>query len=294
MQDVIGRRIDRFLSRSDSRKAFRFLYKKYLDFVYEFKIRTGKGNEKYVETLGNPIRFKGEQALILNLRDITERKKAEHSLMEAYSSLQNEIREREEAERALDNYRVHLEAMVGERTAELRRANQLLEMEIAERQKSEQKIKDLNMLLLSTKRITESLLRANTEEELFQTTCDLLAELDFIELVWAGFAETEHFNVKPVAWSGREDGYLSSVKITWDDSEYRQGPDRDRDQDGVDFDSHGHRNRPELRALEGRGAQEGLPFRHRPADQFQGGDNRLSHRLFRRIRKLSASRRSSS
>ncbi len=224
MQDVIGRRIDRFLSRSDSRKAFRFLYKKYLDFVYEFKIRTGKGNEKYVETLGNPIRFKGEQALILNLRDITERKKAEHSLMEAYSSLQNEIREREEAERALDNYRVHLEAMVGERTAELRRANEMLEMEIAERQKSEQKIKDLNMLLLSTKRITESLLRANTEEELFQTTCGLLAELDFIELVWAGFAETEHFHVKPVAWSGREEGYLSSVKITWDDSEYGRGP----------------------------------------------------------------------
>lgn len=45
-----------------------------------------------------------------------------------------------------------------------------------------------------------------------------------IRLVWAGFIEKYDPGIKPVAWAGYEDGYLSEVKITWDDSVYGQGP----------------------------------------------------------------------
>jgi len=136
----------------------------------------------------------------------------------------NDVTERKIVERELREYRENLEELVQKRTAELQQANQQLGSEIVERKKSEEKIRSLNMLLLSAKMITESLLRAGTEQEIYQKTCELLAELDFIKFVWAGFIEKDNPGIKPVAWAGCEDGYLSEVKITWDDSKYGQGP----------------------------------------------------------------------
>ncbi|MEN6464895.1 MAG: ATP-binding protein, partial [Syntrophaceae bacterium] len=224
VNDIVGGKISLFLSNEDFEKALRYLRGGNINFLFNYRIRTARSNTKYIEGIGNKIKFRGHDALIMNLRDVTGRKRAEQALLEAYGKLQTEMEERAQAEQELSKYRTHLEEMVEERTAQLKRANLKLEREIAERKKSEQKIKDLNMLLLSAKMITESLLRARTEEELVRSTCNHLAELDFIRFVWAGFTEPADFSVKPLAWAGFENGYLSQVKITWDDSEYSRGP----------------------------------------------------------------------
>ncbi len=80
------------------------------------------------------------------------------------------------------------------------------------------------MLLLTAKQITEAVLRARTEQEIFQKACILLADLDFIKFVWAGFVEYGNPRVKPVAWSGYEEGYLGDVPIRWDGTQYSNGP----------------------------------------------------------------------
>lgn len=224
VDEIIGKKISSFLSPEDFRKSLVYLKSRKVTSLFGCKIVTPRGNHKYLEGRGNHIKFRGSDALLLNLRDVTGRKRADQALLEAYGKLQAEIQERAQAEQELSRYRSQLEEMVEERTAQLKRANVKLQKEIAERKKSEQKIKDLNMLLLSTKMITESLLRARTEEELVRSACNLLAELEFIKLVWAGFTGPEDFSVKPLAWAGFEDGYLSQVKITWDDSEYGRGP----------------------------------------------------------------------
>jgi len=67
-------------------------------------------------------------------------------------------------------------------------------------------------------------LKAKSESDFFQQVCDSLKRADYARLVWIGLAEKGSFDMKPVAFAGFEDGYLSSIKVTWDDSEYGKGP----------------------------------------------------------------------
>jgi PAS domain S-box-containing protein len=89
---------------------------------------------------------------------------------------------------------------------------------------AEVKIRNLNSLLLVIKQINEALLRAQTESELYQQICDLLVQTRDVKFVWIGLTETDNFEVKPAAWAGDEAGYLSGVKVTWDDSPCGLGP----------------------------------------------------------------------
>src|SRR5208337_4963160 len=45
------------------------------------------------------------------------------------------------------------------------------------------------------------------------------------KMAWAGYAEhDEAMTVRPVAWSGAEEGYLATAGITWADTERGRGP----------------------------------------------------------------------
>ncbi len=54
----------------------------------EFKLLTGKGREKWVEAVGTPVHFQGLAGDMVNIRDITERKRMEQSLLESEQRLQ--------------------------------------------------------------------------------------------------------------------------------------------------------------------------------------------------------------
>jgi PAS domain S-box-containing protein/putative nucleotidyltransferase with HDIG domain len=92
-----------------------------------------------------------------------------------------------------------------------------------QRHASEQ-IENLNVILQVIKDMNETLLRAKSEPELFKHICDLMMGVPYNRFTWIGLVEPGSFEVKPVAWAGHEDGYLSVIKVTWDDSPYGQGP----------------------------------------------------------------------
>ncbi|AEG14553.1 metal dependent phosphohydrolase with GAF sensor [Desulfofundulus kuznetsovii DSM 6115] len=78
--------------------------------------------------------------------------------------------------------------------------------------------------ILITREVNHLLLEVREESELFKRICELLAGLEFIRFAWIGLAEKETFGVTPIAHSGFENGYLRSVKVTWDDSQTDPGP----------------------------------------------------------------------
>ncbi len=96
--------------------------------------------------------------------------------------------------------------------------------DITTHKRSQDRIRDLHILLRAIQNIDEALLRAKSESELFQQICDLLIGVPYALFAWIGLVKPENFEVKPVAWAGEGADYLSVIRVTWDDSENGQGP----------------------------------------------------------------------
>ena len=96
--------------------------------------------------------------------------------------------------------------------------------DITKRKQAEQRIVELNSLLVVVNEINQFLLRIKSESELFQLVCDSLTRVSWIKFAWVGLVEKENFEVKPIAHAGVEDEFSSALKVTWDDSEYGKGP----------------------------------------------------------------------
>jgi len=95
---------------------------------------------------------------------------------------------------------------------------------ITERKKAEEKIKKLYSLQIVIRKINEAFLKVKNEPELFQKICNSLLEIEDFKFAWIGLVQKGTFEVKPVTHAGFEKGYLSSVKVRWDNSEYGRGP----------------------------------------------------------------------
>ncbi len=95
---------------------------------------------------------------------------------------------------------------------------------ITKLKRAEERIVKILSLRNAISNINQLLARVKSESELFQKICNLLIEVKEIRSVWIGLTNSENFEVKPVAQAGFEEDYLSSIKVTWDDSKYGQGP----------------------------------------------------------------------
>ncbi len=96
--------------------------------------------------------------------------------------------------------------------------------DITERKKEEEKIRKLYSLQETACRINQTLLRIKNERELFQRICNLLVRIKDFKFAWIGFLREGTYSIIPVAKAGFERGYLSSIKIRWDNSEYGKEP----------------------------------------------------------------------
>lgn len=66
----------------------------------------------------------------------------------------------------------------------------------------------------------QAVLRATDETTLLQDICDILSTVGGYRLAWVGAAEYDAARtVRPLAWSGHEDGYLSAIRVTWADGD---------------------------------------------------------------------------
>jgi PAS domain S-box-containing protein len=93
-----------------------------------------------------------------------------------------------------------------------------------ERKQAQEKILHLYGTLLTIRKVNQLIVEVDNESELLVRACDTLVDGRNYKMAWVGFASDGSYDVLPVAQAGFEEGYLSSIKITWDDSEYGRGP----------------------------------------------------------------------
>jgi PAS domain S-box-containing protein len=90
---------------------------------------------------------------------------------------------------------------------------------------AEERLLRLNRELLAARDCARAVLQATDEQKLLYETCRIICNVAGYRMAWIGAVEhDEAKTVRPVAWSGIEDGYLASVEITWADTERGRGP----------------------------------------------------------------------
>ncbi|HHT9123633.1 MAG TPA: GAF domain-containing protein, partial [Candidatus Wunengus sp. YC63] len=95
----------------------------------------------------------------------------------------------------------------------LKLANEQLQCNITNRKQTEEKLRYLNTILISLRKVNEALLTCKEESHLFSKICDAILHMGFIKFVWIGVIEKGSSEVTLVAQKGFEDVFISSINI---------------------------------------------------------------------------------
>lgn len=83
----------------------------------------------------------------------------------------------------------------------------------------------IDRALRSISAINNIILKADSEEEILKKTCAAIVREGDYQLAWIGYKQRgAEKKVKPVSSAGHKEGYLDSIKITWGDDKWGQGP----------------------------------------------------------------------
>jgi PAS domain S-box-containing protein len=97
--------------------------------------------------------------------------------------------------------------------------------DISERKNREKEQENFNRTLRALTKSSQAMMRATDEYKYMNEVCKVVVEDCGYTMVWIGFAEDDESKaVRPVAYSGFEEGYISTLKITWADTERGRGP----------------------------------------------------------------------
>jgi two-component system, cell cycle sensor histidine kinase and response regulator CckA len=97
--------------------------------------------------------------------------------------------------------------------------------DITKHKLAETRIRNLNQLLHSIRRINGLMVRERDPDKLLNDACRILVQTRGYELVWIGYVNAESMRVFPAVWAGRKGAdYLNNISITWDESPYGRGP----------------------------------------------------------------------
>ncbi|OFX56251.1 MAG: hypothetical protein A2046_06250 [Bacteroidetes bacterium GWA2_30_7] len=97
--------------------------------------------------------------------------------------------------------------------------------DITERKKKENELKKLNRTLNALSKSSQEMIHAKDEVHYLNEVCKIIINNCGYAMVWVGYAENDKDKtVRPVAFSGFEEGYLDTLKISWADSERGKGP----------------------------------------------------------------------
>jgi HD-GYP domain-containing protein (c-di-GMP phosphodiesterase class II) len=114
---------------------------------------------------------------------------------------------------------------VEQRRLEQEKAYKDLQKEVAVRKEAETLLSKINLELTMLSECIHAVVRATDEKSLMQEICRIIVNVGGYEMAWVGFAEqSSEKNVKPVAWMGKNDGYLDIINISWDDCTNGRGP----------------------------------------------------------------------
>src|SRR6266576_953523 len=98
-------------------------------------------------------------------------------------------------------------------------------LDITERKQSEDNLAQLNRTLQTLYQCNQALVHATDEYELLQVACRILVQVGGLRMAWVGYREVDREkSIRPVAQAGYNEGYVESVKATWEDTERGHGP----------------------------------------------------------------------
>ncbi len=98
-------------------------------------------------------------------------------------------------------------------------------VDITERKRAEEVQCRLNRELRAIGNCNQTLLRAVDEQTLLNDICRIVCDEAGYRMAWVGYAQhDEAKTVRPVAWAGVEDGYLTTANVSWADTERGHGP----------------------------------------------------------------------
>lgn len=83
----------------------------------------------------------------------------------------------------------------------------------------------LKRIVKAVRDSTRAIMRATDESDYLTEVCKILEEDCGHTMVWIGFVEQDDLKtVRPVAWAGLDEGYLSTLNASWADTPRGQGP----------------------------------------------------------------------
>jgi len=96
---------------------------------------------------------------------------------------------------------------------------------LEERKRSEVALQRLNRELRAISDCNQVLVRVENEQALLNEICRIICDEAGYRMAWAGYVENDQKRgVRPVAWAGVEDGYLTNTGISRADTEHGHGP----------------------------------------------------------------------
>jgi PAS domain S-box-containing protein len=104
-------------------------------------------------------------------------------------------------------------------------ANQIIIRDLSERRKKEGDLFRLNRTYKALTSSSHAMMHATDELQFMKEVCEIIKEECFYSMVWIGFADDDEAKtVRPMMYSGFDEGYLDTLRISWADSEYGRGP----------------------------------------------------------------------
>lgn len=108
--------------------------------------------------------------------------------------------------------------------------------DITERKSAEQKTINATRLYAVTSHVNQAIVHLRDKDKLINEICRIAIEFGKFQMAWIGFADEESKTVKPFAFAGVEDGYLSTVKqISISDVPEGNGPTGSAIREGKHF-----------------------------------------------------------
>jgi len=97
--------------------------------------------------------------------------------------------------------------------------------DVTEIRQAERELQRFNRALRTLSRGNETLVRAESEEQLVQDICTVLVEVGGFRLAWVGYPQPDaEKRILPVAWAGHDVGYLETMRFGWGEDEWGSGP----------------------------------------------------------------------
>jgi signal transduction histidine kinase/HAMP domain-containing protein len=96
--------------------------------------------------------------------------------------------------------------------------------DISERIQAEESLKEHSRELMALADASNVIASVLTTDNIYESICCIAVNTFNLRMAWLGMIDEADYIVRPVSQCGAEEGYLSRIRVTWDDSVYGMGP----------------------------------------------------------------------